>query len=220
MDSNLPHRPPDLVAVSPSQLAKLNFQPAQGIYCQEEGDKNVRGYVQATAVRILTAHEHARRDVAALLRLMHGLRTGGHHKWAVTVCLHPHELSAQMTLPQMTEDGASRVLRQPALHQRHLQVLHSASGLSGLSVLFAVPANCKDFRYKRNAVSTCELCTSPHCMRAVQMHPRQLGDMEGEAFDGLASSHDLYRKTVAACMIALHPTTISKIVIKWGRVHR
>lgn len=77
----------------------------QDIYCQEGRNRKMVAYMQGGAFLMLAAYELANRDVAALLCLMCGLRTGDHHKWAISVGLHPHELAAQSTLRKVTEEG-------------------------------------------------------------------------------------------------------------------
>ena len=77
----------------------------QAVFALEEGAKKMHAHIQAAAVLVLRPYENVEKDLASLLRLMCGFKTGDLHKWALKVKVNPFDINEQKTLRKINRAG-------------------------------------------------------------------------------------------------------------------
>ena len=77
----------------------------QAVFAQEEGDRKGNAHIQAAATMMFARYDNANKDFAALLRLLCGFKPATHHKWAVTITIHPAEEAEQASLRKVNKAG-------------------------------------------------------------------------------------------------------------------
>lgn len=62
-------------------------------------------HLQCAAVFTVAAYDYAKRDLAALLRLLCGFQTASIFRWALKIEMHHYNTADQSTLRKVTEAG-------------------------------------------------------------------------------------------------------------------